>query len=181
MLLQIVNVTVYNLARTRPAMYTAPSPLYEPTTHRLERPLDELVTAPDVARMRRLRLVVMVGGAIGLIPGIVFLVAALPANYLAHNWPATWVGFDVLLVAFMVTTVVLVFLRRQLVPLTAFATGVLLICDACFDVMTAGPHDLWVSALTATLVELPLAVILITTALRISRLTSGGQIAQARV
>jgi hypothetical protein len=33
------------------------------------------------------------------------------------------------------------------------------------------PHDLWVSALTATLVELPLAVILITTALRILRLT----------
>ena len=162
-------------------MYTAPSPLYEPTTHRLERPLDELVTAPDVARMRRLRLVVMVGGAIGLIPWIVLLVAALPANYLAHNWPATWVGFDVLLVAFMATTAVLVFVRRQLVPLTAFATGVLLICDACFDVMTAGPHDLWVSALTATLVELPLAVILITTALRISRLTSGGQIAQARV
>jgi hypothetical protein len=71
----------------------------------------------------------------------------------------------------MVTTAVLVFLRRQLVLLTAFTTGVLLICDAWFDVMTAGPHDLWVSALTATLVELPLAVILITTALRILRLT----------
>ena len=181
MLLQIVNATVYNLARTEPAMYTAPSPLYEPTTHRLERPLDELVPAPEVARMRRLRLVVMVGGAIGLIPWIVFLMVALPANYVAHNWPATWVGFDVLLVAFMVTTAVLVFLRRQLVLLTAFTTGVLLICDAWFDVMAAGPHDLWVSALTATLVELPLAVILITTALRISRLTSGGQIAQARV
>jgi hypothetical protein len=34
-------------------------------------------------------------------------------------------------------------------------------------VMTAGPHDLLMSALTATLVELPLAVILISTALRI--------------
>jgi len=152
-------------------MYTAPSPVGEPTTHRLERPLDELVPAPVVARMRRLRLALMVGGAIGLIPWIVFLVTTLPANYVAHNWPATWVGFDVLLVAFMVTTAVLVFLRRQLVPLTAFTTGVLLICDAWFDVMTAGPHDLWVSTLTATLVELPLAVILITTALRILRLT----------
>ena len=148
-------------------MYTAPSPFDEPTTHRLERPLDELIPAPVVARRRRLRLALMVGGAIGLIPWIVFLVITLPANYVAHNWPATWVGFDALLVAFMVTTAVLVFLRRQLVPLTAFTTGVLLICDAWFDVMTAGPHDLWVSALTATLVELPLAVILITTALRI--------------
>jgi hypothetical protein len=171
MLLQIVNVTVYNLARTGPTMYTAPSLFDEPTTHRLERPLDELVSAPVVGRMRRLRLALMVGGAIGLIPWIVFLVITLPANDVAHNWPATWVGFDALLVAFMVTTAVLVFLRRQLVPLTAFTTGVLLICDAWFDVMTAGPHDLWVSALTATLVELPLAVILITIALRILRLT----------
>jgi len=174
MLLQIVNATVYNLARTEPAMYTAPSPLYEPTTHRLERPLDELVPAPEVARKRRLHLALMVGGAIGLISWFVFLASTLPANYVA-------LGFDVLLVAFMVMTAVLVFVRRQLVPLTAFTTGVLLICDAWFDVMTAGPHDLWVSALTATLVELPLAVILITTALRILRLTSGNQIAQARV
>jgi hypothetical protein len=65
----------------------------------------------------------------------------------------------------MAMTAALVFLRPQLVPLTAFTTGVLLICDAWFDVMTAGPHDLWASALTATLVELPLAVILIATAL----------------
>ena len=151
-------------------MYTATSPIDEPTTHRLERPLDELVPGPVVARMRRLRLALMVGGAIGLVAWIVFLVITMPANYVAHNWPATWVGFDVLLVAFMATTAVLVFLRRQLVPLTAFTTGVLLICDAWFDVMTAGPHDLWVSALTATLVELPLAVILIATALRILRL-----------
>ncbi len=167
MLPQIVNVTVYNLARTGPTMYTAPSPIDEPTTHRLERPLDELVPAPVVARTRRLRLALIVGGAIGLIAWVMFLVTTLPANYVAHNWPAIWAGFDVLLVALMVTTAVLVFLRRQLVPLTVFTTGVLLICDAWFDVMTAGPHDLWVSGLTATLVELPLAVILIATALRI--------------
>jgi len=124
------------------------------------RPLDELVSAPVVARMRRLRLALMVGGAIGLIPWIVFWVITLPANYVA-------LGFDVLVVAFMVATAVLVFLRRELMLLTAFTTGVLLISDAWFDVMTAGPHDLWVSALTATLVELPLAVILIRAALRI--------------
>jgi hypothetical protein len=164
MLLQIVNVTVYNLTRTEPTMYTAPSPVDEPTTHRLETPLDELVPAPVVARMRRLRLALMAGGAIGLIPWIVFLVIALPANYVA-------LGSDILLVAFMVTTAVLVFLRRQLALLTAFTTGFLLICDAGFNVMTARPHDLWESALTAMLVELPLAVILITTALRILRLT----------
>ena len=145
-------------------MHTALSPVDEPTRHRLERPLDELVPAPVVARMRRLRSALLVGGAIGLILGTVFLAITLPANYVA-------LGFDVLLVAFMVTTAVLVFLRRQLALLTAFTTGVLLISDALFDVMTAGPHDLLDAALTATLVELPLAVILIATALRILPLT----------
>ena len=144
-------------------MYTALSPVDEPTTRPLERPFDELVPAPVVARTRRLRSALMVGGAIGLTL-FVLLAITLPANYVA-------LGFDVLLLAFMVATAVLVFLRRRLVLLTAFTTGVLLICDAAFDVMTAGPHDLWESALTATLVELPLAGILIATALRILRLT----------
>ena len=145
-------------------MYTALSPVDELTTYRLDMPLEELVSAPVAAPMRRLRLALMAGGAIGLIPWIAFLVSGLPANDVA-------VGFDVLLVAFMVTTAVLVFLRRQSVLLTAFTTGVLLISDALFDVMTAGPHDLWESAATATLVELPLAVILIATALRFLPLT----------
>ena len=146
-------------------MYTALSPVDEPTTRplKLERPFDELVPAPVEARTRRLRSALMAGGAIGLTL-FVLLAISLPANYVA-------LGFDVLVVAFMVATAVLVFLRRRLVLLTAFTTGVLLICDAAFDVMTAGPHDLWESALTATLVELPLAVILIATALRILRLT----------
>jgi hypothetical protein len=144
-------------------MYTALSPVDELTTHRLESPLEELVPAPVVTRMRRPRLALMAGGAIGLTL-FVFLAITLPANDVA-------LGFDVLLVAFMVATAVLIFLRRQLVLLTAFTTGALLICDAAFDVMTAGPHDLWESALTAALVELPLAGILIATALRILRLT----------
>jgi hypothetical protein len=143
-------------------MYTAPSLLDEPTTHRLEGPLDELVPAPVVTRTRRRRSALTAAGAIGLISSIAFLVITLPADYVA-------LGFDVLLVAFMLTTMVLVFLRQQLMLLTALTTGVLLICDAGFNVMTAGPHDLWISALTATLVELPLAVILIATVLRILR------------
>ena len=43
--------------------------------------------------------------------------------------------------------------------------------------MTAGPHDLWASALTATLVELPVAVILIAIALRMSQLNRDAVVA----
>jgi hypothetical protein len=82
------------------------------------------------------------------------------------------VGFDILLLVFMAATAVLGLLRRQLLVLAAFTTGVLLVCDAWFDVMTAAPTDMWLSVLTAALGELPLAVILITGALRILRLTA---------
>jgi hypothetical protein len=139
---------------------------------RLERPIEELLPSAELARLRRTRLVLMVGAVIGLIPWIVYLAFTLPDKYIAENWPATWVGFDILILVFMGATAVLGLLRRQLLVLTAFTTGILLVCDAWFDVMTAAPADRWLSALTAVLGELPLAAILITGALRILRLTA---------
>jgi hypothetical protein len=140
---------------------------------RLQRPLDEVLHPTIARRMRRTRLTLMTGGAIVLIPWIVYLAFTLPANYVAQNWPATWIGFDCLLVAFMAATAVLGWLRRQLVMLTAFTTGVLLICDAWFDILTAGlGRNLAVPMLTAALGNLPLAAIMITGALRIQRLTA---------
>jgi hypothetical protein len=142
---------------------------------RLERPIGELLPSSELARMRRVRLVVMVGAIVGLIPWTVYLAITLPDKYIAHNWPATWVGFDALILTFMAVTAVLGLLRRQLLVLTAFTTGILLICDAWFDVMTAAPTDRWLSVLTAVLGELPLAVLLVTGALRILRLTATRQ------
>ncbi len=139
---------------------------------RLQRPREEVYPSPIARRMRRSRLTLMVAGTIVLIPWMVHLGFTLPANYVAHNWPATWIGFDSLLIAFMVATAVLGWLRRQLVVLPAFTAGVLLICDAWFDIMTADPSQVWVSVLTAAVANLPLAVLLITGALRILRLTA---------
>lgn len=138
---------------------------------RLVQPLDELVDPVVFSRVRRIRLSLMVGGAIALIPWIAYLAITLPQNYVAHNWPATWVGFDILLVGFMLATAVLGYLRRQLLLLAAFTSGVLLICDAWFDLMTAGPNDVWLSVITALLIEVPLAILMITGAQRIMRLT----------
>lgn len=47
----------------------------------------------------------------------------------------------------------------------------LLICDAWFDLMTAGPRDVWLSVATALLIEVPLAVFMILSAQRLLRLT----------
>jgi hypothetical protein len=138
---------------------------------RLEKPLDQLVDPESLLRMRRIRLTLLIAGSIALIPWIGYLSVTLPQKYVAHNWDATWVGFDVLLVAFMSATAVLGYLRRQLLLLTAFTSGVLLICDAWFDLMTAGPADLWLSLVTALLIELPIGIFLITSAQRIMRIT----------
>jgi hypothetical protein len=138
---------------------------------RLEQPLGDLIDPEYLGRIRRIRLSVMIGGSIAMIPWLAYLYVTLPDRYVAHNWTVTWVGFDLLLVGFMLATAVLGYLRRQLLMLAAFASGVLLICDAWFDLMTAGPKDLWLSVTTALLIEVPLAIFMITGALRIVRLT----------
>src|SRR5271168_2701347 len=139
---------------------------------RLQRPLDEVFPPTMARRMRRNRLTLMVGGAVGLIPWMIYLAFTLPEIYVAHNWPATWIGFDCVLIAFMIATAVLGWLRRGLVILPAFTTGVLLICDAWFDIMTAGPGQFWISMMTAALLNVPLAAIMVTGAVRIVRLTA---------
>ncbi len=138
---------------------------------RLEQPLSEVINPVLLGRMRRIRLSLMIGGSIAMIPWLVYLSFTLPQNYVAHNWPATWIGFDVLLAAFMLATAVFGYLRRQVLLFAAFTSGVLLICDAWFDLMTAGPDDLWLSMVTALLIEVPLAVFMIRGAQRIMRLT----------
>lgn len=138
---------------------------------RLEQPLSDVIDPALLARVRRIRLSLMIGGSTAMIPWLGYLSVTLPENYVAHNWPLTWVGFDVLLVGFMVATAVLGYLRRQLLVPAAFTTGVLLICDAWFDLMTAGPRDVWLSVASALLIEVPLAAFMIFSAQRLMRLT----------
>jgi hypothetical protein len=123
-----------------------------------------------LVQIRRLREWLALCAAIALIPWTVYLGLTLPQSYTAQHWQATWVGFDVLLLVFMIATVVLGFTQHPLLTLFAFATGVLLVCDAWFDVLTAKRGDFVVSVLTAGLGELPFAAVLIAGTLRITRL-----------
>ena len=123
-----------------------------------------------LVQIRRIREWVALCAAIALIPWTVFLGLTLPQSYTAQHWQLTWVGFDVLLLVFMMATAVLGFTHHHLLTLFAFTTGVLLVCDAWFDVLTARRGDFVVAVLTAALGELPLAAVLIVGALRIVRL-----------
>ncbi len=123
-----------------------------------------------VLQIRRIREWMALCAAIALIPWTIFLGLTLPQSYTAQHWQLTWVGFDVLLLVFMMTTAVLGLTHHHLLTLFAFTTGVLLVCDAWFDVLTARRGDFAVAVLTAALGELPLASVLIVGTLRIVRL-----------
>ena len=140
---------------------------------RLARPVDDFVPSHRwLRRTREVRILLLAGSAVLLVPWIVYLAVTLPRQYVADNWDVTWVGFDVLLLVMMVATAVLGYLRRQMLVLTAFATGVLLVCDAWFDVITARGDDQMWSVVSAFVVELPLAAFLIMGALQILRLVA---------
>jgi hypothetical protein len=129
-----------------------------------------LPAAPMRGRVRAAHLGLLIGSAAALIPWTAYLAVRLPANYTAYNWDTTWVGFDVILLVLLATTVTLALMQRRLVMGAAFATGVVILCDAWFDVMTAGPGDFWPSLATAAFIELPIAAVLVRAAFRVYRL-----------
>jgi hypothetical protein len=123
-----------------------------------------------VIQIRRTREWLALCAAIALVPWTVYLGLTLPQSYSAQHWQLTWVGFDILLLGFMIATAVLGFIQHRLLTLFAFTTGVLLVCDAWFDVLTAKRGDFALSVLTAVLGELPIAAVLVFGTLRIARL-----------
>lgn len=139
---------------------------------RLERPTADLEPRGFAATLRHAHLGLMTGGAIFMIPWIVYLSFTLPQHYTVRDWPLTWVGFDSLLVAFMIATAVLTWLHRQLLVFPAFTTGILLLCDAWFDVTTAIPSELPGAMLTAVLGGI-LAIILIAGSVSVVRTNAG--------
>ncbi len=64
---------------------------------RLRQPLSDMIDPAVLTRTRRIRLSLMIGGSIAMIPWLAYLSMTLPDNYVAHNWPATWMGFDALI------------------------------------------------------------------------------------
>jgi hypothetical protein len=139
---------------------------------RLARASSTIVPVPLARRIRRRRLALNFAAVLVLLPWIVYLALSRPDHYVARNWSTAWVGFDVLLLVMFALTAILGLLRRQLLVLAGFGTGVLLICDAWFDVMTAAPDDRLLSAATALFVELPFAALLIGGALRLTKVSA---------
>ncbi len=135
---------------------------------RLERPVAELRPRGITAKLAQAHLGLMTGGAVFMIPWIVYLGFTLPQDYTVRNWQLTWLGFDSMLILFMAATAILTWLHRQLLVFPAFTTGILLLCDAWFDVTTASPGEFGAAVVTAVLGGL-LAFFLIVGALSLVR------------
>lgn len=126
---------------------------------------------PHPVLLRRVFLGVVVAGAVLLIPWITYLAVSLPDRFVAGQWKAAWVGFDIALLFFLAWTAWNAWQRRQMLIPSAMITATLLVCDAWFDVVLDwGTDDMWWSLATALLVELPLAALLLRVAVRLIRL-----------
>jgi hypothetical protein len=112
---------------------------------------------------------VAAAAAMFLIPWVLYLELVLPTHYEAYHWRGAWVGFDIGLVVFLAATAILGFLRSHLLSIAAFATGVLLLVDVWFDIMTASPHDRSTSIITGVCGNIPLALILMGIGIQIGR------------
>ncbi|GAA3778436.1 hypothetical protein [Streptomyces chiangmaiensis] len=111
---------------------------------------------------------------LALVPWTIYLAVSLPDRFEARHWPWVWVGFDVMLLVTLAGAGVAVRLRRQVLVPLSFVAATLLLCDAWFDVsLSWGKEDVWASAASAVLVELPLAVLLIMRARRALKISVG--------
>lgn len=123
---------------------------------------------------RRLVLVVTAGGAIVMFPWVVVLSVTLPATQPGGAWRASWVGFDIGLAAVLAVTAISVWRSSRTAPLWLSVGAALVLTDAWFDVcLSWGSPGQRTAVLTALVVELPAATLLIWAARRPRNLRSG--------
>ena len=101
---------------------------------------------------------------------IFYMIFALPATYRAENWDVAWIGFDIGMLASILTTTWSVWKRRQLAIPALVISANFLVIDSWFDVATSQEgRDFWVALLLAGLVEIPSAFAFIRLARRLIR------------
>ena len=89
-----------------------------------------------------------------------YLAVTLPRHYSAHHYWLGWAGFDLALVAGLVTTGLSIRCGSPAVTRYAAVAATMLVIDAWLDVLNAATgSDLVVAAAMAVIVELPLVYI----------------------
>jgi hypothetical protein len=96
----------------------------------------------------------------------VYLALRLPPHYVANHWALAWVGFDIGQIVLMLLSAWTAWRRRAMFIIYSSMLATLFIIDAWFDVTTARRGDAGFSKLSAGLLEIPFAVLLLWAAVR---------------
>jgi hypothetical protein len=134
-----------------------------------------VLQGPPIERAKRRRLFtrLMLVVTLCLIPWTVLLALTLPRHYEAVRWGAVWVGFDIVLTAWLAVTGWAAWRRRQFVIVAALVSATLLLTDVWFDILTAAPrNELLVSIASAAFGNIPLAILLVVVAYRLIMATA---------
>jgi hypothetical protein len=127
----------------------------------------------EQAKRRRLFTRLMLVVTLFLIPWTILLALTLPRHYEAVRWGAVWVGFDVVLTAWLAVTAWAAWRRREFVIVAALVSATLLLTDVWFDVLTAAPRgEILVSIASAVFGNIPLAILLVVVAYRLIMTTA---------
>ena len=97
---------------------------------------------------------------VALVLWTIWIAYDLPRRHVARHWDVAWAGFDVMLAALLLVTAYGALRRAAWLQGAAAASATMLVCDAWFDIVTAGRGaDLAMSLLSGIFIELPLAIV----------------------
>jgi hypothetical protein len=99
--------------------------------------------------------------AAGLTAWVFELGATLQGQAQVRNWSSLWVGLDLLEIASLLLTAVLIRRRSAYLSAAAGAAATIFALDAWFDVLTAAAGADWYESLAAAcFAEIPMALVL---------------------
>lgn len=125
----------------------------------------------DLLQPRRLPKVLLVIAA-GLAAWVLELGAILPGQTQVRDWSSVWVGLDLMEIAGLVLTAVLLWRRSAYLSAVAGMTAALFAVDAWFDVLTSPSGAAWYESLAAAAFgEIPMTVVLAMIAIGAARST----------
>jgi hypothetical protein len=131
-------------------------------------------TNPVIQRRRKLVIAFTLLCMVVLAVWIGVLAVTLPPHFRSGGWRTAWVGFDVALLLVFAAAAWAAWRRRQILIMCLVVLATLLCADAWFDAtLNWGTRGFMLSLVTALVVELPLAGLMLLGTRRLMRLTLG--------
>jgi hypothetical protein len=122
------------------------------------------------ARLMRRMPVILLAVAAGLTAWVFELGAVLQGQAQVRNWSSVWVGLDLMEIAGLVLTALLLRRRSAYLSAVAAVTATLFGLDAWFDVLTAAAGSAWYESLAdAFFAEIPMTLLLAVIAIAAAR------------